>query len=61
MEDGKFLYKLLNCEIFDTLFEVKVLIERWRREYNTSRLYSFMVLFICTRDSRYRLEYKKGF
>ncbi len=45
MEDGKFLYKLLNCEIFDTLFEVKVLIERWRREYNTSRLHSLHGFF----------------
>ncbi len=28
------------CEIFETLFEVKVLIERWRMEYNTFRPHS---------------------
>ncbi len=38
--NGKFRYELLNCEIFDTLFEAKVLIERWRREYNTFRPHS---------------------
>ncbi len=38
--NGKFRYEFLNCEIFDTLFEAKVLIERWRREYNTSRPHS---------------------
>ncbi len=32
--DCKFRDELLNCEIFDTLFEAKVLIERWRKEYN---------------------------
>ena len=32
--------ELLNCEIFDTLFEAKVLIERWRKEYNTFRPHS---------------------
>ncbi len=32
--------ELLNCEIFETLFEAKVLIERWRREYNTFRPHS---------------------
>ena len=30
----------LNREIFDTLFEPKVLIERWRIEYNTRRPHS---------------------
>ncbi len=38
--NGKFRYELLNCEIFDTLFEAKVLIEKWRREYNTFRPHS---------------------
>ena len=27
-------------EIFDTLFEAKVLIERWRKEYNQVRTHS---------------------
>ena len=37
---GKFRDELLNGEIFETLFEAKVLIERWRKEYNTFRPYS---------------------
>ncbi len=32
--------ELLNVEIFDTLLEAKVLIERWRWEYNTIRPHS---------------------
>ena len=32
--NGKLRDELLNLEIFDTLLEVKILIERWRREYN---------------------------
>jgi len=30
----------LNREVFDTLREAKVLVERWRREYNHTRLHS---------------------
>ena len=30
----------LNCEIFDTLEEARVLIERWRVYYNTVRPHS---------------------
>jgi len=30
----------LDAEIFDTLLEVKVLIERWRHHYNTARSHS---------------------
>jgi len=30
----------LNREIFDTLFEAKVLVERWRKEYNQIRPHS---------------------
>ena len=32
--------ELLKREIFDTLLEAKVLIERWRKEYNTIRPHS---------------------
>ena len=39
-DNGKFRDELLNCEIFETLFEAKVLIERWRKEYNTFRPHS---------------------
>jgi transposase InsO family protein len=37
---GKLRDELLNGEIFDTLLEARVLIERWRREYNKSRPHS---------------------
>lgn len=38
--NGKLRDELLNGEIFETLLEAKVLIEQWRREYNTVRPHS---------------------
>ena len=38
--NGKLRDELLDCEIFDTLLEAKVLIERWRVLYNTVRPHS---------------------
>ena len=38
--NGKFRDELLNGEIFYTLEEARVLIERWRRFYNRERLHS---------------------
>lgn len=38
--NGKLRDELLNREIFDTLFEAKVLVDRWRREYNHIRPHS---------------------
>ena len=38
--NGKLRDELLNREIFDTLLEAKVLIERWRQGYNTIRPHS---------------------
>jgi transposase InsO family protein len=38
--NGKLRDELLDREIFDTLLEAKVLIERWREEYNTVRPHS---------------------
>ena len=38
--DGQFRAEFLNREFFDTLLEAKVLIERWRHEYNTVRPHS---------------------
>ena len=38
--NGKFRDELLNGEIFYTLKEAQVIIERWRREYNTFRPHS---------------------
>ena len=40
--NGKLQDELLNREIFDTLLEAKVLIERWRREYNTINPHSLL-------------------
>ena len=37
---GKLRDELLNREIFYTLEEARVLIENWRREYNTIRPHS---------------------
>jgi putative transposase len=38
--NGKMRYELLNGEIFYTLFEAKVVIEKWRHHYNTKRPHS---------------------
>ncbi|QDT45220.1 IS2 transposase TnpB [Gimesia alba] len=38
--NGTLRDQLLNGEMFDTLLEAKVLIERWRKEYNTIRPHS---------------------
>lgn len=38
--NGKLRTEFLNAEILDTLLEAKVLIERWRKEYNTIRPHS---------------------
>ena len=38
--NGKLRDELLNLEIFDTMLEAKVLIERWRRHYNKVRPHS---------------------
>ena len=38
--NGKLRDELLNMEVFNTLTEAKVLIEQWRRHYNTLRPHS---------------------
>ena len=38
--NGKLRDELLNVELFDTLLEARVLIERWRKHYNTIRPHS---------------------
>jgi len=38
--NGKLRDELLNLEVFDTLYEAKVLIEQWRLEYNQVRPHS---------------------
>ena len=38
--NGKLRDELLNAEVFNTLAEAEVLIEQWRRHYNTVRPHS---------------------
>lgn len=38
--NGKLRYELLGGEIFDTILEARVVIETWRRQYNTVRPHS---------------------
>ena len=38
--NGKLRDELLNREVFDTLIETRVIIERWRKDYNTLRPHS---------------------
>jgi len=38
--NGKMRYELLDGEIFFSLFEAKVIIEKWREHYNTKRPHS---------------------
>jgi transposase InsO family protein len=38
--NGKMRYELLNGEIFFSLLEAKIIIERWRKHYNTKRPHS---------------------
>lgn len=38
--NGKMRYELLDGEIFSSLFEAKVIIENWRKHYNTKRPHS---------------------
>ncbi len=40
--NGKFRDELLACEAFNMLAEAKVLIEQWRRHYNTVRPHSLL-------------------
>ena len=38
--NGKLRDELLRAEVFNTLREAQVLIERWRKHYNTARPHS---------------------
>ena len=57
--NGKLRDELLNAEVFNTLAEASVLIEQWRRHYNTVRPHSSLfyrppapeVLLTSTRPS----------
>ena len=50
--NGKLRDELLNGEIFYTLKEAQVLIECWRRHYNTVRLHSSLALGSGPRSAR---------
>ena len=41
--NGKLRDELLNMEVFETLREARVLVQRWRREYNQRRPHSALV------------------
>ena len=41
--NGKLRSELLNMEVFETLREARVLVQRWRREYNQRRPHSALV------------------
>ena len=53
--NGKFRDELLNREIFYTLKEVQILIEMWRREYNTVRPHSALGQMAPARFARARI------
>lgn len=38
--NGKLRDELLNGEVFDTVMEARIIIDQWRREYNTERPHS---------------------
>jgi putative transposase len=38
--NGKLRYELLDGEIFDTILEARIIVERWRKQYNTIRPHS---------------------
>ncbi|PHZ84744.1 hypothetical protein CRD36_10690 [Paremcibacter congregatus] len=46
--NGKLRDELLNMEIFYTLKEAEILVERWRQHYNTDRLF-----WLTLRSSRH--------
>ncbi len=52
--------ELLNLEIFDTLFEAKVLVEGWRREYNTLRPHSSLGYWPPAPEAFETLPYSLG-
>ena len=54
--NGKLRDELLDREIFDTLLEARVLIERWRVEYNTVRPHSSLGYRPPAPEARLALE-----
>ena len=50
--NGKLRDELLNLEVFDTLWEAKVLAERWRREYNQRRPHSALAYRLSAPEAR---------
>ena len=54
--NGKFRNELLNGEIFDTIFEARVLTERWRKLYNTKRPHSSLGYRPPAPETFYKLQ-----
>jgi len=54
--NGKLRDELLNMEIFDTLLQVQVLTQQWRKHYNTVRPHSALNSF----DHRPRRQSSHG-
>jgi hypothetical protein len=55
--NGKLRDELLNGEIFYTLKEAQILIEQWRKEYNTVRPLARLQT-ACTRNYCFELQRK---
>ena len=53
--NGKLRDELLNGEIFDTVIEARIIIERWRKEYNTIRPHSSLTLLTTSSSKQYFL------
>jgi transposase InsO family protein len=54
--NGKMRDELLNGQIFDTIFEAKVVTERWRRTYNTIRPHSSLGYRLPAPEARHPLS-----
>ena len=48
--------EVLSREVFDTLLEAKVVVERWRREYNHIRPHSSLVYGLLIQRALYHWE-----
>ena len=58
--NGTMANELLNREIFDTLYEAKVLLACWVREYNTNRPHSSLGYRLPAPEAYLWAVYKKG-
>jgi transposase InsO family protein len=54
--NGKLRDELLNGEIFDTVIEARIIIERWRKEYNTKRPHSSLGYLPPAPETKYPVQ-----